>query len=96
MSKKINFYLVYNDYGDTLPTKGTFYNDEKNEISRLQLRREYNTVSDYLAFKRFREDYYKFVKQMKEEAKTGTDDTAPEEAGTESEEVVKYETKSAS
>lgn len=75
MSKNINFHLVFNDYGHNLPEKSVFFNDEKNEITRLQLRREYRTVSDFLAFKRFKRDYHKFLEtQIKTNKKEEVED----------------------
>ncbi|QQO89658.1 hypothetical protein GRLPWR_23 [Vibrio phage GRLPWR] len=64
-SKQVNFNTVYNDYGDTLPDKSTFFNDPKNEVSRVMLRYRYKVDSDCRAFKRFTDEYAEFVAALK-------------------------------
>ncbi|AKY02271.1 hypothetical protein AEO54_317 [Vibrio phage vB_VorS-PVo5] len=72
-TKQVNFYTVYNDFGDTLPDKSTFFNDPRNEVSRVMLRYRYWVDSDCRAFKLFREEYAKFVAELKAKTKTKPD-----------------------
>lgn len=66
--KKVNFNTVYNDFGDTLPSKSEFFNDPRNEVTRVMLRHHYGISNDWRAFKRFQIDYAKFVAELKAKA----------------------------
>ncbi|AFB83999.1 hypothetical protein VPT02_158 [Vibrio phage VPT02] len=64
-TKKVNFNTVYNDFGDTLPDKSTFFNASNNEVSRVMLRYRYKVDSDCRAFKLFQKEYAEFVASLK-------------------------------
>lgn len=66
---KINFYTVYNDFGDTLPGKSEFFNDQRNEVTRVMLRYRYKVDSDCRAYKLFKKEYAEFVATLKKEKK---------------------------
>lgn len=66
---KINFYTVYNDFGDTLPGKSEFFNDPRNEVTRVMLRYRYKVDSDCRAYKLFKKEYAEFVATLKKEKK---------------------------
>lgn len=74
---KINLYKVYNDFGDTLPSKGEFFNNPNNEVTRAMLKRyyKYKGVTDLRRFLWFKEEYDEFVKGLKK-AKEVTKDAA--------------------
>ncbi|AUG85030.1 hypothetical protein FDJ19_gp023 [Vibrio phage Ceto] len=64
-TKQVNFNTVYNDFGDTLPDKSAFFNDPRNEVSRVMLRYRYKVDSDCRAFTLFRKEYADFVAKLK-------------------------------
>lgn len=71
---KVNFNTVYNDFGDTLPGKSEFFNDTRNEVTRVMLRYRYKVDSDTRAFNLFKEEYAKFVATLKK-PKVSKDET---------------------
>lgn len=62
---KINFNTVYNDFGDTLPGKSEFFNDTRNEVTRVILRYRYKVDSDCRAYLLFKDEYAEFLKGLK-------------------------------
>lgn len=66
---KVNFYTVYNDFGEELPGKSEFFNNSKNEVTRVMLRYRYKVDSDSRAYRRFKEEYAEFVANLKKSAK---------------------------
>lgn len=66
---KVNFNTVYNDFGAELPGKSEFFNDSRNEVSRVMLRYRYKVDSDYRAYKLFKAEYAEFVAGLKKSVK---------------------------